>query len=271
MTFQFKERRNSRRTTSHPPTFTYEYVANGSNDPVFVKSFAVSGTPTVVSTVEGTLYRQDIVVQPVSDSIYYITIPYALSKKETGNWRFSYDTTGGTAHIKTSRTTVNTYKDPAEPKAPPDYKNLIGVRRDESGGIEVDGTDIVVPALTFSIIVKQPVGVLTIAHMKTMARSTGTVNSDVFLTFQPGELLFLGSNAQGSDAEGEEAFQFGAAENEAGVTIGDIAGISNEGFDFVWTEPRKKAVGGLAVLVPRYVYVERVYKRLDFGLTFGIS
>jgi len=66
-------------------------------------------------------------------------------KLDTGDYRFSVNTTGGTARITSSLETVTKYARPGE--TAPDHKQAIGVTREG----DVQGVDIVVPACRFQI------------------------------------------------------------------------------------------------------------------------
>jgi hypothetical protein len=46
--FRFTESRDSRRTTTNPPTYTATYTAAGSNDGAYVRAYAIAATPTIV-------------------------------------------------------------------------------------------------------------------------------------------------------------------------------------------------------------------------------
>jgi hypothetical protein len=155
MAFQFKERPDSGASTSNPPTLTLRYVANGSNDRSFVKGFALSQTLPFVATQQGNLYRQDVLVEPQGHKLFYVTVPYAQRKYQVGQFRFSVSSTGGSFHIKTSRQTVARY-----PSDATDHKQLIGVNGDN-----VDGVDIVIPAMKLTCHFKHP-----LADGKTVSR-----------------------------------------------------------------------------------------------------
>jgi hypothetical protein len=262
MSFSFSERPDSRSTTSNPPTYTSRWGAYGTQDAAFVKAYAIGATPAMVSTIQGTLYRQDIIVDPGGFEIFYVQVAYGVEKRELGSWRFNFDTTGGTLHIKSSKSTVNSYG-----TSPPDHKQLIGYNGDE-----VEGCEIVIPALKINVFYSHPLGIVTISKAKQLAQYTGTVNSASFLGFAAGEVLFLGATgSDGTDVEAEVQYQFACSQNATGLTIGDISGIAKQGHDYLWIR-FKDAVSGLyAVKQPQFVYIERVYDRTDLATVLGFG
>jgi hypothetical protein len=262
--FVFNELPNSRDQTAEPPTINLRYKATGTQSDSFVRAYAYSATPNIYPTEYGTLYRQDIRLEPQGFNVWTVTIPYARkgTKPPTGQWTFSFDTTGGSFHIKASKETVNSYG-----TDPPDFKQLIGVNGDD-----VAGADIVIPALKLNVTFKHPMGVVTIAYAKTLARLTGKVNDSTFLTCDAGEVLYLGSTgSDGSEAEAEVGYQFAAEENLQNQVIGAITGIQKDGWDIAWIKWKDAVDGGLPVKQPEWVYTERVYERVDLASALGFG
>src|SRR5690348_10084197 len=109
MVFRFKERPTSRQSTANPPSFTLLYSAAGETNDAFVRAYALAGSPAVVNTGDGTLFRQDIGVEWQGPDIAYVTVPYGPRKKENGTYRLSFDTTGGTVTIKLAKAHVATF------------------------------------------------------------------------------------------------------------------------------------------------------------------
>lgn len=267
MTFMWTEKPNSRHTTDDPPTFEYIYRASGtgSNDNAYVHAFALSTTPPVVALVNGAiLFRQNIDIQPDGYDCWTVTVPYAEKgdTPPTGQWTFGFDTTGGSFHIKASKETVNSYG-----SSPPDFKQLIGVNDDD-----VEGADIVIPALKINITYSHPNGVVTINFAKNLARLTGKANSDNFLTFEPGEVLFLGATgSDGSNSPAEVGYQFACEENLQNQVVGAISGIEKDGWDLAWIKWKDAEDGGHPVKQPEFIYVERVYDRVNLGAALGFG
>lgn len=266
--FRFKESRDSRKTTGNPISQTNVFTAAGSNDGDFVRAYATAATPSVVSTVYGTLYRQDIQVDPVGYEQWKVTVPYATAKQETGSCRWTFDTTGGTVHITASKATIGKY---AASGTAPDYKQLIGVN-----GEDVQGADVVIPALKLTCHFRHPAAVISLSRIKYLADITGTVNSVPWNTFAAGEVLFLGcSGSEGTDAETEVQYQFACSANSSSLTIGDVANVVKKGHHLAWIkyEDGTDTAGGTTYPVkkPQFVYVERVYEEINLSLALGFG
>jgi hypothetical protein len=265
--FRFTESRDSRKLTTSPPTFTAIYTASGSTDESYVQAYAIAATPSIVATINGTLYRQDVSVDPVGYADWKITVPYATAQSTSGSYRITFDTTGGTIHISASKETVGKY--PAG--TAPDYKQLIAVNMDD-----VAGTDIVIPALKMSVHFTHPAAIITVARIKYLASITGMVNSTPFFGFPAGEVLFLGaSGSEGTDAETEVTYQFAMSSNATGLVIGAVTGIEKDGHELAWIK-YKDAVDtpsstALPVKQPEFVYIERVYETVDLALGLGFG
>ena len=261
---QIFERPTSRKTTSVPPTYESQWVVTGTTSSAVAKSYALAATPAIVVTLEGTLYRQDLKVEPISGHVYGVTVPYAVRKRETGEYTLSFDTSGGTVHISSSKETIASY---AATGTAPDHKQLIGVKGDD-----VAGADVVIPALKLTVRFKHPQAEVSLPWIKTLASITGTVNSTPFLTFDPGEVLFLGaSGSEGSEAETEAAYSFACSKNAGSLTVGGLTGVAKKGHEYLWIAYQDTTDGGRPVKNPQFVYVERVYELTDFTAVLGFG
>lgn len=261
MVFRFKEARTSRSQSVAGKTYEKKYVAAGSSSDLFVRSYAMGATPAVINTPEGTLYRQDVRLDPSASHIFRVTVPYAAKQKETGTWNWRFSTTGGTVRVRASKETVKRYPEDAF-----DYKNLIGVN-----GKDVEGTEIVVPAMKISVTFKHPLGVITLPYARHLLNITGTTNISSMLGFPRGEVLFLGADgADGSDAEATVTYDFAMSQN-ATLNIGDITNIEKRGHQYLWLtwEPN---VGADAVgQKPKAIYIERVYNEIEMAVALGFG
>lgn len=267
MAFRFEERPTSRRSSGNPPSTTLIFFASGTTDKEFVESYAYGFTPALWASTWGILYRQNIEVNPEASDHYEVVVTYGPGQKfEEGQFSFSFDTSGGQLHVKTSRETINKY-----PPSATDYKQCIGVR-DSNGTADVDGCDIIIPALKINVSFVHPTGVVTLPYMKTLARNTGKVNSDTFLTFAPGEILFMGAQgSQGTEQKTTINYSFLASENATGLTIASIGDIAKDGHDVLWVKWEKDNAADSAAVTPAMVYIERVYERTSLAGLLGFG
>ena len=266
MSISLAETPRSRTFDEGSKTYTLEYVSTGEFDDTVVQTYVRSATPLIASTVVGTLYRQPMRVSPMGANVYSVTVPYGEKNKVTGEYNFSFDTTGGTVTVKAAKEHVNSY--PADPGVANPHKGSIGVTKDG----DVEGAQIVIPALKLTYGFRHAEGVVDAAWARTLARATGKTNSDTFQGFEPHELLFIGATgSDGSAAEAEVGYQFVASENASGLTIGEIVNIAKKGHENLWIEFKDAVADGQAATQPFRVHIERVYDPINFASTFGWS
>lgn len=267
MTFRFIEVPEHLESTGNPPTRTYHYKAVGTQDDTYVHAYALGATPGIVSSIYGTLYRQDVRVRQIAYNHFSVQVPYGERKNETGEWTWDFDTTGGTVHITNSKDTIGKF-----PTGAPNCGGAINVTKEE-----VKGTDIVIPAMKVNVSYKHPLGWVTLAWAKTIHNITAMVNSTPMLTFAPGEVLFLGGRGtDGTTTEATLSYQFAMSANLSGETIGAIANVVKAGWDVAWIayKDNTKTDGSgntRRVKEPEYVYVERVYDTADLAAILGFG
>jgi hypothetical protein len=273
MPFSLEERRNSGAMTVEPPTVIRRYRASGEFDRNTVLALAVSLTPlTVLHPTGGLLYRQDIALDPAGHKLYYLDIPYAqpsLVANPNSNgttYEVSFDTTGGSVHITCSRGTVSAWGDGASVS---DHMGAIGVSGPDK---QPDGAEIVVPALKLTVKARNPAGVITLAQIKNLARWTGRINSDYFLTFSPGEVLFLGcTGTEGTATPTEISFHFACSENLFNLSVGGITIGEKLGHDLYWIQFKPAIANNAGTRQPKAVYVERVYGTVPMAAALGFG
>lgn len=261
--FMFTETPDSRASTGNPPTLTLKFRASGpgTEDEAFVHAMALQATPLIYPTIYGNLIRDDVRLEPQGYQLWHVSVPYVKRTTPQGSWSWSFDTTGGSFHIKASKQTVNRFG------TAPDCKQLIGVHDDE-----VEGTDIVIPALKITVTFKHPLGVVTLDYASFIADITGTVNSARFLRRNPGEVLFLGgTGSDGTQAEAEVTYQFAVQKSLQNQIVGAISGVNKEGWDVAWIRWKDASESGLPVKQPQGIYIERVYDRIDLGGVLGFG
>ena len=113
---------------------------------------------------------------------------------------------------------------------------------------------------------------MTLARIKHLRSLTGRVNSDTFLTFPPGEVLFLGSvGRDGTNVEAEASYQFACSENLVNHVIGGITVAAKRGWDVAWIQFKDDVDGGKPVKPPAFIHVERVYQQIALGLALGFG
>jgi hypothetical protein len=188
---------------------------------------------------------------------------------DTGEYKISFDTTGGTAKFVQSYAT-KTFK-------------MSGDQRDyDCGGAinivdgNVQGIDVVVPSQKLTISCRQPLAVITDAYCRVLVDMTGTINDDTYFGYEAGELLFLGaSGMQAKLSDPQIDYHFLASKNVV-ETIGTgstaIPNVAKGGHEYLWTWFYEDIVDSVLVSKskPLFIKVEQVYPESDFDV-LGIS
>lgn len=232
-----------------------------------------------------TLVRQAINIKPTGFDCWRAEVDYgpegdedSQEQPEPGTWKFSFDTTGGRHRVTKSKQTISRHWKSGTDEAP-DLEGAI-----EYDGERVNGAEIYVPNLAFTITAYYDPMAITPAFMKTIGRASARMNTDTWLTFDPGEVLFLGGKAEGDipTVAGQRvapiAVQlfFEMSENitnlDPSFTLGDPqAQIDARGWDYVWYRFKKQIDDDQPLLTPVHAYVEEMYDPLAFGAFFGFG
>lgn len=241
---------------------TLRYFIEGESNVSVAEAYATANMPLVLATLTGNLWRQPPRFDWTASTYCVATADYTREKNQSGSFSWSFDTTGGTVNIKASKSTVNRY-----PAGAADHGGAIGVN-----GEDVEGTEVVIPAMKFNVSFRHPLGAINLAKAFQLGDATGTSNSDTFFTKPAGSFLFLG--ATGSDGSEQEAtldYQFAYSKNLQNQVIGGITGITKDGWDYAWIYFESEVDDGKPIRKPKEVHVERVYDRISFGSTFGFT
>lgn len=183
--------------------------------------------------------------------------------------KWSFDTQGGTVKIFTSRGTARF------PGTAPNFQGSIDVNDDN----EVQGVDIVIPALKLSCRKRWINGASTYRHdtfqqyIRQLAAATGNTNSAGWQGYSAGELLFLGATGEFVDGKDNEIeYHFAASANVASYNIGSIAVANKRGHDYVWVRYSHNVdANNMRFRQPKWAYVERVYGETNFTTALGLS
>lgn len=270
MPFTVDEKADSRTITSGAnPAVELRYVITGvGSDPA--KTDDEEALEALQATAPATflgLPQRDVRIEPLAvtdgqESVWNgeatyapVVVEFGPAPPAQGQPTFSFDTGGGTQHITHSRQTVASFAPIGQ--TAPDYKGAIGVTPDR-----VEGVDIVVPVYQFTETHVLSDAVVTDAYKGVLMALTGTVNADFFKGFNPGEVLFLGATgAKRGDGDWEITYRFAASPNRSNITIGDISGISKNGWEYLWVryEDVEDTAAEAIVKRPVAAYVEQVY------------
>ena len=208
-------------------------------------------------------WLQDIQLKPQGNGLFYVTCPYGpwpatSGVQYTGSYRINFRTTGGTVHISASRGMVNKYPSTAPGTV------LIG----QDGA----GAEMTVPVQMRSYVFNYEAGIVTESAMDYWEDLTGVVNSAPWHNRPAGEVLFLGADGDttlSADSSSTVTFQFAMSRNKANETIGSITGVLKDGHDLIDIHTKTEVISSQDVQTEKYVYIQRVYNRLNFATYLG--
>lgn len=203
-------------------------------------------------------WLQDIQIKPQGNGLYYVTCPYGPAPKWPGSVKINFRTTGGTVHISASRSMVAKYG-----TGSPDTVII---------GQDGAGAEITVPVQMRSYVFNFPSGIVTETAMDYWEDLTGVVNSATWHGRPAGEVLFLGADGEttySADSNSSVTFQFAMSRNKTAQTIGDITGIVKNGHDLIDIHTKTVVVDSQNVQKEKWIYVQRVYERLNFTTYLG--
>lgn len=234
--------------------------------------------------IDGYLLRT-IQMRPDGPDIWVARCTYGEPKKKekeqekletVGEYRISFSTKGQTVtQYYAASTTAYT----RTPFAAPDYGGAINVNEDG----EIEGVDVIVPSLTFTVTQRMSGASLTTAYMQTVAGLTGKTNNATFFGFPQGSLQFLGGDGALSfdvpnpnpagptvtipKQDRELSFDFLFSPNLTGITIDGITGINKKGHQYLWALWYDTIVSDVRAKRARCIYVQTLRGQEEADLT----
>lgn len=242
------------------------YAVYGTDDHDLAKSVVIASMPALFNDARTVPAQIDMAEE--GRRLWRARVSYKNPDKrknepplKVGESTFDFDTTGGTFKR------LEAFSQTAHGANAPDHGEAINVT-DEG----VEGVDVVIPQLNFSVRQKIPGSTITLSWINTLLALTGKTNNATFLGFAAGELLFLGaSGSQNLDANPDITFSFAASPNLSGLSFGSISGVDKKGHEYLWVDyyPNVDANDNLT-REPLGVYVAKVYESADFS-ALGIT
>lgn len=262
MSITILEKLDSRTTVEgENPEIELKYIILGTDNDINAKVALWQTAPTIYDG----LVRDSLHLEPNGKDVWEATVRYTKYKRRrpptTGEFSLSFDTGGGTERITQSIQTVNRYAAPG--RTAPDFQGAIGVT-----GNEVQGVDRVVPVYHFSETHYLEDSFVSQTYRMVLFNLTGTVNSDSWRGFAPGELLFLGaSGSKRGEEDWEITYRFAASPNRTNLSVGPITGINKKGWEYLWVlyEDQNDSQAKKLVKRPIAAYVEQIYFYASFS------
>ncbi len=287
MSLQIIELVNSR-TEIVAKSATFSYALNETNhtdNPTANSAIEILVFATAPLLFRG-LRRENELQIKHKEEVHFVNVSYKkVENEEDDGLKISLDLAGGSATVKHSLETINTYDSdhvldgPNPPDGPPFHDGLIGVNGDS-----VEGVTIPIPSFQFTVTRYIPDTQIN-NFLNNMLKLQALVNNDAVSfsargwepTFQPGELLFLGGNAVPRDGTDEEDWEVPMRfEARANVTDLQLAGfelrtIEKDGHDYLWVThgDSHDTISNSLARTPRAAYIERVIPRANLGSLFN--
>jgi hypothetical protein len=148
-----------------------------------------------------------------------------------------------------------------------DNDGLIGV----GGNGEIAGVDIPVAESKITVNFRHPQGKLNAAYVKAIGRLVGYPNSTTFLTYAPGEVLYLGGNFTETESEATAQYSFAISYNVYNLVLGGITVTEKAGWDVLSITYKDDVNNGHGVRGIKYIEVIRPAGRAwqSYAAAFG--
>lgn len=241
-------------------TAEIEFVFKGTEDISAIVRYALTVIPTYVFG----LPREEIDFEPDGWQRWRMQGKYGTNSGQQTEQQQSdpidspstFDTSGGTQHIKHSLETVGAWRSSSNIGSTPSFHNAINCDNQN-----VNGTDIVVPVYAFTETRTFPYAAVNQAYKANLYNATGKTNNAPFFGFERGEVLTMGfSGATRGNDEYEITGRFAASPNLSALSVGDITGINKGGWEFLWLYFEDDVEADTLIKKPLYAYAERVYE-----------
>jgi len=269
-------------TTGENLSVEFSYQVRGTASDVEAKNALLAEAPASYQY----LPRQSSQLEPVhvdeanpDKCIWKGTVRYARASQaaeppETGESSFSFDTGGGTQHVR--------YAKASQAWACGSYGSVeyayngINVSG-KAGSQTIEGVDIACPVYSFSETHYLSNETVTGGYKALLFGLTGKTNNATFRDFAAGEVLFLGaSGSKRGDEDWEITFHFSASKNvddfcaDWPAAIKPAVAIPKKGWELAWTLDREFEGANGLVIKPMQIAVVRVYDSDDFS-SLGIG
>jgi hypothetical protein len=243
------------------------YQVTGSDVELDIINAVLAAAPTTVRALK----RGAPIIQHIAPNLYEARVTWASDsggslsvQPETNTFFLSGDTTGEEVTLTQAISHIGTWGSAGSVSTP--YLGAINVNDDG----EPEGVAVKTGSLQFVETGYVLASTATTSYFRTLARATGSVNSDTFRGFSAGELLYLGSQFQyrADKLDYEITSRFAVSENRTSIDVGGVITVpSKEGWDYLWVSYIREpdSTGQYIKVVPNLAHVERVHRRVSFA------
>ena len=269
--FSHQEDQDSPRITdSANSTVVARYVVKNSSDTIPTNAELRDYVRTISPLTNLGLPRLSSATVPAGWQRWRVTVTYGTDNDGggsalNGGSSSSFETGGGSQHIKFSRSTRASYKEPNQA----DQANFCGAIN--VSGQTVGGTDISVPVYTFTETRTFSAALVNDSYKNTLYQATAKTNDAPISFFGIGEVLFLGATGQENGNEIAVTGSFAASPTISGLSVGEISGIYKQGWDFLWVYFDEDVKNNFLIKKPIFAFVEEVYESYNLQSTGLLS
>lgn len=265
MAITWKQRPTGIKVGTNPESITLPFLLTGTTSETTARALALGYS----SVLYDSLYRGSIQVEHLGRDLWNVDVTYGpMQKKEPkeGDFKWAFDTTGGTKHITNGISHVSTY--PAS-GAPHDHKGAINVKEGD-----VEGVDIPDAAFKWTETWQLLLANYGFTYSSILGDYSGMMNSAPFRG-KPARTVKFGGGVGGQSIKDprllEVAFHFEYSRPGTDLVVDDITGIQKAGWDYLWIrydprEDRTVPAKPKSIMKPVQVEVERVLYEFDFAL-----
>ena len=269
--------------TSAKGSWKYKVITDATtNNEIAVKAAALAASPAIWALTATpallryqSLFRSSIDADPVGGGLWDVTVSYdrpgggkdadATAPADTDSLdpSITFDLRGEPQHVSQSLATYS--KTNAGGGAAIDYSGAVGVGPDG----KVEGTDILAPALEFSVTVTFLAAQITHGYLKQMGAIIGTTNNAPWWAYKTDEVRFMGATgASQADGTFPITFKFSISFEQLAIVITPTLTVPRKpGWFYLWVAYKPKVnAGGRLVDTPIAAYVEQIFRKSDFSL-----
>jgi hypothetical protein len=270
------------------PTVERDFVISGTTSRTVALLAVAEAAPTEEETVDNlgetiVVFRSKVKIKEIGGGVWEATVSYS-SSPDTVDLVISFGVQ--TKKIYQSLATIKTYDcinggpandGPNAHGAVPDFKGVIG-----ANGDEVEGVDIEVGAIEFSITKKWKRAIVPAEYLMMLMNFVGRetpVNHEEWtftwlgqeLVFPEGSLRFRTPTLkQSSSEELEISYNFAYASpmlvTNTPFTVGASSSITMEGWEYGWVHYKTNTSNHRVIKTPVAFVVSQVYPKKDFNL-----
>jgi hypothetical protein len=195
---------------------------------------------------------------------YDITVVYGPRNRASGTYQITVDQAVGNVHVTAGRRIAGY----GEADNEVDNEGVI------FDGKEVTGADIPVAEDRITVSYRHPQAWLNHAYIRAVGRLRGYPNSDAFLGYAAGEVVYMGGNFTETNTEASAQYTFAISPNVTNLEVGGITITEKKGWDLISPVYEPEAAANDAgkthsLRVLKYIEIIRLREWTAYASVFG--